>query len=86
MKCKCGYVFQFDIETEDYEQCLLPLKFVEQMEDDLRDKGLTGEEFADRFAMNRRNVHPCPECGRVYIETRPRSKSFECYVKEGSEP
>jgi hypothetical protein len=82
MKCRCDYVFRFNGNAEDYEQCLLPMKFIFDVTDDLEKGSLTSDEFSDRCLMNWRNVHPCPTCGRVYIETKPGSDVFECYVKE----
>lgn len=82
MGCWCGYVFQFDIEPEDYELCLFPQKFIFDIIERWDKEPVTCEEFADATTMNGRDVHPCPKCGRVYFETEPRSGVYEPYVKE----
>lgn len=83
--CKCGFVFRFDGNAEDYEQCLLSMKFIFDMENDIEERGITSDEFSDRCVTNWRNVHPCPECGRIYIETKPGSDQFKSYVREDLE-
>jgi len=82
LACRCGYIFHFNIETEGYEQCLFQLKFVEEVTEALEEGRLNSDEFSSDCAMNFRDVHPCPECGRVYIETEPRSGIFDIYIRE----
>lgn len=82
MKCKCDYIFRFSGKAEDYEQALLPMKFIFEITDDLEKGSITSDEFSDKGLMSWRNVHPCPKCGRLYIETQPGSDEFDCYVRE----
>lgn len=85
MKCRCDYIFRFNANAEAHEQLLLPMKFMFEIGNDLERGPLTSDEFSDRGLMSWRNVHPCPQCGRVYIETQPGSDEFDCYVKEEPE-
>lgn len=80
LACRCGHIFRIDFETQEYEQCLVPLKFVE---DAVLDKAeINGEQFFDDFAAHCRDVYPCPVCGRVLIEAKERPGMFDVYIKE----
>lgn len=43
---------------------------------------MDGERLFDDFSARCRDVCPCPQCGRIYMETEPRSAMFDVYVKE----
>ena len=83
MMCRCGYVFRFNDSTEEHEQCLLHWRFLLESAESLRQKKIDGSEFFSNCVEVGRNAHPCPECGRIYIETSADSNEYDVYVKEG---
>lgn len=80
--CRCNHVMRIDFKTESHEQCLVPLGFIEDAVLGSERQQLDGEKFFDDFSAIARDVYPCPECGRIYIETEERSGEFDIYIKE----
>lgn len=82
MMCACGYVFHFHDGTEEYELSLLPWKFMVESADSLRKKQIDESDFLSNCIAIGRDAHPCPRCGRFYIETAAGSGEYDAYVKE----
>jgi hypothetical protein len=84
MACRCGHVFRFDVETKEHELSLFPWTFIENTTDKFDEGKLSADDFYSSCVASSRDVHPCSECGRIYIETKERSGVFDVYVKEDS--
>jgi hypothetical protein len=82
MACPCGYVFKFDVDPEKYDRCLLPMKFILDTAESLDNGQVDGDEFFSRCSSSGLDVHICPQCGRVHIETEEGSGIFAAYVRE----
>jgi hypothetical protein len=82
MMCKCGNVFHFHDGREDYELSLLPWKFMLDSADALRKGEINESDFLSNCIAIGRDAHPCPKCGRIYIETESGSGEYDSYIKE----
>lgn len=82
MTCRCDYVFDFTGDTSENELSLFQQTFIEKTAELLDAKELDGDRFFSSCVLASRDVHPCPKCGRIYVEAKPRSGVFDVYVKE----
>lgn len=83
MGCRCGYIFDFSVDTTENELTLFQKTFIANTADLLDEGKLSSDDYFSRSVASGRDVNPCPECGRIYIETNARSGIFDSYVKEG---
>lgn len=82
MACRCGHTFDFTRDPTENEMRLFRQTFIEKTAELLDEGKLSGDDFFSSCVAAARHVHPCPECGRIYIEAKPRSGMFDVYVKE----
>lgn len=82
MACRCGHIFDFTGDTTEDELSLFQQTFIEKTAELLDEGKLSADDFFSSCVASSRDVNPCPECGRIYIEDKPRSGRFDVYVKE----
>ena len=82
MACECGYIFDLTGDTTENELSLFRQTFVERTAELLEEGKLSADDFFSSCVASSRDVHPCPKCGRMHIETKERSGIFDVYVKE----
>lgn len=82
MACRCGHVFALVGDTTENEMSLFRQIFVEKTAELLDEGKLSGDDFFSRCVSSARQVHPCPRCGRIYIETKARSGVFDVFINE----
>jgi len=82
MACRCGYIFSFQTGVEDYEQYLISWKNLFGAAEALNKGPLNGDDFFSRYVEDGLDVHPCPQCGRIWVEAEVDSGEFESYIKE----
>jgi hypothetical protein len=82
MACRCGYIFDFTGDTTENEMSLFRQTFIEKTAELLDEGKLSADDFYSNCVSSSRDVHPCPECGRLYIESKERSGIFDVYIRE----
>ncbi len=79
--CVCGHVMNLSTDWQDYELALVPEQVIADISDELRSNSmLAAQLFDERISARARQVHLCPACGRLHLETAGK---FISYVAEG---
>lgn len=82
MACPCGFIFKLDVDPKEYDRCLLPMKVLLDTAQALDDGRVDGDEFFFNCSSTGLDVHICPQCARVHIETEDGSGKFAAYIRE----
>ena len=83
--CACGYAINLSEVPSDGEFSLVPEASIYEA-GALADSGeTTTEALFDVLDSKARTVYDCPQCGRLHVETAPRSHQFASFVKEAEE-